>query len=1544
MQERCLCINCVNRSDRKGRTALHVAAACFTDRSHLAVLRELVHAGASLHLRDQLGRTPLHCLLESPCVGNKTIALPFATLRSAVKLLASETALKAHDNNRQSAILASARCQKRGAIVIFDTLLNTEFDWSWAGTPEIDELLSLAVKSSKALTNAPAQYRHAAESALARLLGKHIVETENDGLCAYPKGQRMLSLKLPAECEEVAVQSALDAFGICANRSDGVFFAGVQKGVSVDRLLKGGWKLHESMPYNIATKYEGLDPGKGEWLCIGAREVGKDVMIVAAMAKRGHVLRKTSGSSEVNESNGAYWYCCPGKSFGFSRNPRVELRSADTEDVDGEYRLSWHLDSDSGGWRAGVHKNLVREAGARYEKLVFYLNPSQTLASEPKERFFIGRHVTVADKHSAEETVGHTTPYQPVPSIWGLGIIEQMRASSNSAQLSRIKGFSLFSFLFGTPLPFCISLDSSLTEIFTHTRTHIDGDAKTCWESDRDSGADRKHWLEFQLKPSLTIKSLGLVVQADTAKYCPRTLITLVGQSERTLKSIGQSEFLDLPMNKPVLLPLITKRTTASVIRVEISDNHLGDNCRVHGVCIELAAPGDEDSECLEALCGHVVDQGTGTDQGKLLVATSNGTRWFSSHELKPLGPTFPQSISLDNLRITSLPSAAKLRGVGSFPLQALQHLCLADNQLAYLPEDLSCALPGLKMLDLAGNKFSSLPCAIARLAWLQHLSLLRQKDTLHDKSWLDAILAHTPSFLESPPQSLDSVLVDFACASPCSQKLAVTLALRTIQRCASTCIDLRCRGLVDGALDLLLPALLECSSRRHGLVENLRNAPKLAAASVVLPLIHPHRLMSAAQSETAMASRDDCCNTCGRAKLSPASGVICEHLGCEFSLCVECAAFLSQTPSNSVVRTICAEGHYVQFCVSSCAAAWQDKGSETLSLTVSINGDPMADAVQAVQWNARKRVLTLHTEHKSTAHNVQLRHDAVAGGLVVQLAQICSSSQRSGVPWRGDPPSASPVCHTHGRPMELSAASFPSTATAAEHAVQWEFEVGGSYQPFDEAAYKAVENAFQRGAEIVRCPFLNPRKGAMTTYEYNLTTLVQTNTQTRYKRSIRRIPEKVAAEEWRCHECCSHRHGIGWRCRDCAIQYCLECWPPPQPAWQAGGAASIRGSDMQSSLPAGTFTDEMEFADTKETRQKTKSPSLLNAIEVPLVDLRNNAITKLPPSLVAAVSYLSAGVILSDLTDNVHQDETLSSVVASASVSGAPCGHGDTPTMLFSGSKCSSTGSCATTVHKRHLTLDHKYKYSGAVKGNKEHGHGVRFLGDGTFECDFVDGKRHGPAVHRFKNGEEWRGTFKDDVMEKEGVLDKLVCRYEGQMLFEPTAGGDLVVQYVPHGRGTMLYGGARGCRYAGCWKQGKRHGHGTLTWPGSELADEEHGANGKESKGKEFKGRELKNNCAKRRDARGKDPKGKEPKNKDCSGWEPSRNVVTGAVATYEGAWEDDMMQGRGLLTWRDGRVFDGSFMADRVERGFLVTAEGSSMLTFSENCGKLAQVCGV
>ena len=108
-----------------------------------------------------------------------------------------------------------------------------------------------------------------------------------------------------------------DAPDLLKHRSSVIEFerwSGVERNVPTDRLLQRVWKLHMAAPYSQATTSRDLDPGKGEWLCIAARKAGTDVLVVAAMAKRANVLRKTSSSSQAFESNGVFWYHWPAHS------------------------------------------------------------------------------------------------------------------------------------------------------------------------------------------------------------------------------------------------------------------------------------------------------------------------------------------------------------------------------------------------------------------------------------------------------------------------------------------------------------------------------------------------------------------------------------------------------------------------------------------------------------------------------------------------------------------------------------------------------------------------------------------------------------------------------------------------------------------------------------------------------------------------------------------------------------------------------------------------------------------------------------------------------------------------------------------------------------------------------------------------------------------------------------------------------------------------------------------------------------------------------
>lgn len=148
----------------------------------------------------------------------------------------------------------------------------------------------------------------------------------------------------------------------------------VQHGQSLQQLLQQGWKIHYLKPYWHATELEDLDPGMGEFLMVAARKTGEDELLLSAAGKREEILQCTAGRNGVREYNGVNWYWVEDKCFGFSQAGGVDLGDQLAEDtvdagLDGK-RLSWPLDGQVGGGRAGVTCGL--RGSSAYEKIVLY--------------------------------------------------------------------------------------------------------------------------------------------------------------------------------------------------------------------------------------------------------------------------------------------------------------------------------------------------------------------------------------------------------------------------------------------------------------------------------------------------------------------------------------------------------------------------------------------------------------------------------------------------------------------------------------------------------------------------------------------------------------------------------------------------------------------------------------------------------------------------------------------------------------------------------------------------------------------------------------------------------------------------------------------------------------------------------------------------------------------------------------------------------------------------------------------------------------------
>ena len=58
---------------------------------------------------------------------------------------------------------------------------------------------------------------------------------------------------------------------------------------------------------------------------------------------------------------GVYWYNYDGKSFGFAPTANIFLEDADTYDIGSSKRVSWHVNGEAGGWRAGEVNSLTND-------------------------------------------------------------------------------------------------------------------------------------------------------------------------------------------------------------------------------------------------------------------------------------------------------------------------------------------------------------------------------------------------------------------------------------------------------------------------------------------------------------------------------------------------------------------------------------------------------------------------------------------------------------------------------------------------------------------------------------------------------------------------------------------------------------------------------------------------------------------------------------------------------------------------------------------------------------------------------------------------------------------------------------------------------------------------------------------------------------------------------------------------------------------------------------------------------------------------------
>ena len=146
--------------------------------------------------------------------------------------------------------------------------------------------------------------------------------------------------------------------------------SGIMLNVPVSSL--GNYRVCMDVPYSDVSSQAKLaacsnDPS--QYVAVGAKQAGSSTLALVAVARASEAF---SQHCDARLANGAYWYNCDGRSFGFAPSSSISLSSADTLSDQCAYRLSWHLGS--GGWRAGCRTDL--NSDTNYYKQIYILGSS----------------------------------------------------------------------------------------------------------------------------------------------------------------------------------------------------------------------------------------------------------------------------------------------------------------------------------------------------------------------------------------------------------------------------------------------------------------------------------------------------------------------------------------------------------------------------------------------------------------------------------------------------------------------------------------------------------------------------------------------------------------------------------------------------------------------------------------------------------------------------------------------------------------------------------------------------------------------------------------------------------------------------------------------------------------------------------------------------------------------------------------------------------------------------------------------------------------
>ena len=127
---------------------------------------------------------------------------------------------------------------------------------------------------------------------------------------------------------------------------------------AIDDLFSYGCSVCYNVPYSTATSTADIIQCTGPTLFVGAMQYGASSFLLGAFGSSSEIQTRTL-QNVPHFSNGVNWYLTPGQSFGFlDSRASLDQNSADTRWDYSESRLSWHLDTYNGGYRAGAYASL----------------------------------------------------------------------------------------------------------------------------------------------------------------------------------------------------------------------------------------------------------------------------------------------------------------------------------------------------------------------------------------------------------------------------------------------------------------------------------------------------------------------------------------------------------------------------------------------------------------------------------------------------------------------------------------------------------------------------------------------------------------------------------------------------------------------------------------------------------------------------------------------------------------------------------------------------------------------------------------------------------------------------------------------------------------------------------------------------------------------------------------------------------------------------------------------------------------------------------